>query len=120
MRISDWGSDVCSSDLEDAAFGYIFCAKPGVDQWVGIEREAHGRFFPFADRNRITTAATDRVTLSRHENLEAEPALIGETVAFGRIERQRDAVTDRRGNGRSEERRVGKEGVSTCRSRWSR
>src|SRR3546814_15475900 len=46
---------------EDAAFGHIFCAKPGVDQWVGIEREAHGRFFPFADRNRITTAATDRV-----------------------------------------------------------
>src|SRR3546814_11872108 len=74
MRISDWGSDVCSSDLEDAAFGHIFCAKPGVDQWVGIEREAHGRFFPFADRNRITTAATDRVTLSRHEHLEAEPA----------------------------------------------
>src|SRR3546814_6398350 len=61
MRISDWSSDVCSSDLFDG-----------------------GRF------------------------------RIGEGVAIVAGGGERRAAVDR-----SEERRVGKECVSTCRSRWS-
>src|SRR3546814_9184922 len=61
MRISDWSSDVCSSDL------------PRQWRW---------------DRDR--------------------------TPRYGLRPRQAP-----RGYSRSEERRVGKEGVSTCRSRWS-
>src|SRR3546814_566109 len=51
---------------EDAALGHIFGAKPGVDQRVGIEREADRRLFLFADGNRITAAAADRVRSEEH------------------------------------------------------
>src|SRR3546814_14128253 len=38
MRISDWSSDVCSSDLGTPALGRL--ARPGIDQVEGIPR--HG------------------------------------------------------------------------------
>src|SRR3546814_5425488 len=75
MRISDWSSDVCSSDLAD-----------------GIERHR---------RLAIERAASERAFVQR-------------LVAVG--DHRDDAG---HGAGRSEERRVGKECVSTCRSRWS-
>src|SRR3546814_2595746 len=80
MRISDWSSDVCSSDLPEpvvAGHGEQFGAAPG-DLAVG------GRFRYFR-------------MASVHERQQL----------FRRIDP------------RSEERRVGKECVSTCRSRWS-
>src|SRR3546814_9995156 len=77
MRISDWSSDVCSSDLGRAAragadrgrrAGRRFGRAAGAPGWPGRTPAAPG----FPGRNR-----------------------------------------------RSEERRVGKEWVGTCRSRWS-
>src|SRR3546814_8254379 len=68
MRISDWSSDVCSSDLLN---------EPGMF---------------FAYNNGITATAQSVETGMTDSGL---------------------AIT------RSEERRVGKECVSTCRSRWS-
>src|SRR3546814_3934888 len=65
MRISDWSSDVCSSDLDD---GYLLPVAFGVGTGLLVR-------------------------------VEFEP--LDQSVA------------------RSEERRVGKECVSTCRSRWS-
>src|SRR3546814_5748776 len=88
LRISDWSSDVCSSDLK------------GGDQ-LGRRRRAGG--------------------LSRH----ACPAVWGDRSGRrGRARRRgrgrgRVVVSRRAATGRSEERRVGKECVSTCRSRWS-
>src|SRR3546814_6368912 len=68
MRISDWSSDVCSSDL----------------------------------RALQAARAQLRRAMERHQPGQARSApLAGVEPA------------------RSEERRVGKEGVSTCRSRWS-
>src|SRR3546814_7737498 len=82
MRISDWSSDVCSSDL-----GAILGA---CDLRHGLPRTpAYGR--------------AARADLSDHQ------ALPGRDGARG----------DQPGAVRSEERRVGKECVSTCRSRWS-
>src|SRR3546814_13361554 len=75
MRISDWSSDVCSSDLLKGKIGEIIAV--------------------------------------RSRNLEH--ALRG-TVADNVRERFRDIV---RRDRRSEARRVGKECVSTCRTRWS-
>src|SRR3546814_6045244 len=66
MRISDWSSDVCSSDL----------ATPW--QRVSTEQQATGRNSEMSMKMRVLFSTT-----------------------------------------RSEERRVGKECVSTCRSRWS-
>src|SRR3546814_15796724 len=103
MRISDWSSDVCSSDLREH------------DRQRRLDR-------------------VDRVSLSL-----ADPALVeddqadsdaGTMLRIGAAEnRDLDARAGNFGDGdiaartarivQSEERRVGKEGVSTCRSRWS-
>src|SRR3546814_11377320 len=94
MRISDWSSDVCSSDLVSRAGQSVLhvgdaqgaevehgCGKHGVRAGVDRRREVPGR-----------------------------------SCASGGDHRDGDLTTY---GPRSEERRVGKECVSTCRSRWS-
>src|SRR3546814_3189361 len=80
MRISDWSSDVCSSDLIRRAF----LRGDWPDATAHQIREAYREL-----SNRSGAADTDVAVRS---SATAE---------------------------RSEERLVGKEGVSTCRSRWS-
>src|SRR3546814_6513409 len=77
MRISDWSSDVCSSDLR-------------IDQ---LEQRLRRRFVG---------------------DLALQRRAPGELHALGVAELGFERLGDR-----SEERRVGKECVSTCRSRWS-
>src|SRR3546814_16696236 len=97
MRISDWSSDVCSSDLI-----------------IGLCRE-----------NRSTKLLFENDSV--RECSEISPYLVpGQRVIVKPRERTispiavmavgRNPVDGKR---RSEERRVGKECVSTCRSRWS-
>src|SRR3546814_5196645 len=74
MRISDWSSDVCSSDL------------------LRLEPPSHGLF-----RTTMREVQLGGKTLPAHAQI---------CVLFASANR-------------SEERRVGKECVSTCRSRWS-
>src|SRR3546814_19867221 len=93
MRISDWSSDVCSSDL--------FAA-------VVIALISEGRM--------ARDGATLRLPAHRAAMSDAETALwekIRPMMEEGgmRPPRVREIA-------RSEERRVGKEGVRTCRSRW--
>src|SRR3546814_2531190 len=85
MRISDWSSDVCSSDLKLLAF-----VRPSARQ--------------LAKANGVGAAAPFGQTL------DVSGPFLGKDVAA-------EMVTP--GQQRSEERRVGKECVSTCRSRWS-
>src|SRR3546814_18106987 len=98
MRISDWSSDVCSSDLK------------GVED---VEDAARGRLaVKLRQRDRIDAR-------QRHEGQETEddqrPDRAPDAVLeLGRLTEFRKAEI-----GRSEERRVGKEGVSSCRSRCS-
>src|SRR3546814_9531871 len=81
MRISDWSSDVCSSDLHgDLAGGGIGARLDGAGNVEAVPELDRGR--------RLGAAGGDR--------------------------QQRQQCKQR-----SEERRVGKEGVSTCRSRGS-
>src|SRR3546814_8103866 len=77
MRISDWSSDVCSSDLAAVtpSFNRAPLLPPSLDAWIN------------------------------------PPAYTGMAPLY--LEAGRGAGE------RSEERRVGKECVSTCRSRWS-
>src|SRR3546814_1227014 len=94
MRISDWSSDVCSSDLE----ARILADEEFARAW-GDLGPVYGRQW---------------VNWPRYE-----PAGDG---LFRRAEaghNQIAALIDSLRNNRSEERRVGKECVSTCRSRWS-
>src|SRR3546814_13634029 len=99
MRISDWSSDVCSSDLARAAVG---------DQ-LGDHRVVIG-----ADPVAFLDARIDADTPAEHKMIE--PSGRGQKLLrriLGVKPRlHRPAV-------RSEARRVGKECVSTCRSRWS-
>src|SRR3546814_2368287 len=77
LRISDWSSDVCSSDLE------LPPHQPRFRQRALVKVHNHGR----------------RKALASWRTMRGSVAKIG--------------------GSRSEERRVGKECVSTCRYRWS-
>src|SRR3546814_12196238 len=128
MRISDWSSDVCSSDLGGAPF------RPGGQPSISATIRCSSRRESPCGR------------LVSEETLEEAPM-----VATGRLDRlskwflvvicmiscadfprlliielngsfcapRRDLRPGYVHDGRSEEGRVGKEGVSTCRSRWS-
>src|SRR3546814_13391805 len=95
MRISDWSSDVCSSDLQ-----------------------------PFGMLGQLEDAAVvDALAL---EHARGVVQRMAEDVQGGVLPRHQCAVVPdvsraviEAVHGRSEERRVGKECVSTCRSRWS-
>src|SRR3546814_12634745 len=96
MRISDWSSDVCSSDL------LSMMRARDVDLKLASIR-AHGRSSARSTRcwtgTETTKASPSRSTVKR----------IASTTSPGYHRRAP----------RSEERRVGKECVRTCRSRWS-
>src|SRR3546814_6366582 len=87
MRISDWSSDVCSSDLSlrstHPTVGVFLCCSP-------CSATAYG------GKNASDSIHQHRPGVGR--NGSGRGAGVGD---------------------RSEERRVGKECVSTCRSRWS-
>src|SRR3546814_11582021 len=109
MRISDWSSDVCSSDLLAADYR--------------IPIGAEGSLSFHADATNVT-----RQYFSATNSADFRvPAFwdVGARIAFvepsGRFEIAAYAknLTDNRKSTRSEERRVGKECVSTFRSRWS-
>src|SRR3546814_16680382 len=99
MRISDWSSDVCSSDL------------------------VRGFIPKFGTNEGGTMARNTSVSLGDHFD-----QFIAGQVDSGRYGSASEVVraglrllepTERKLEVRSEERRVGKECVSTCRSGWS-
>src|SRR3546814_14418812 len=119
MRISDWSSDVCSSDL-----GHPTSAAVALKNIEIIERE---------DLVRRTREDTGPYLAAKMTELSAHP-MVGEARSLGLIgavEIVSEKGTNARFGGkegntgpmvrdrRSEERRVGKECVSPCRSRWS-
>src|SRR3546814_13230412 len=100
MRISDWSSDVCSSDL-------------------GSLRALRALRDLVADALAFLQAAEALGLDCRevHEDIRAAVLGCDEAEALGVVEPFHCAVLHV--SPRSEERRVGKECVSTCRSRWS-
>src|SRR3546814_2211320 len=101
MRISDWSSDVCSSDLIGAmpTFNNI--------QALNTEDDAQGLQSHLED---IETLLDEG--LGMKEGIGTEFDLDNLLRMDGAT--QMDVLE----KSRSEERRVGKECVSTCRSRW--
>src|SRR3546814_5937124 len=96
MRISDWSSDVCSSDLTGRASG----GANGVDRWV-----LNGADWLLTAPNRHTI----KLTATEFAFLNLLCGRSGEVCARDEL----IAIADRT------RRRVGKECVSTCRSWWS-
>src|SRR3546814_13129872 len=102
MRISDWSSDMCSSDLArgdaDCVLEWVPLAVTVVEDGphaVQVHRMGHHRLVDELEANAFAVLKADRL-------------------------RFRVLLVVNRPDVRSEERRVGKECVSTCRSRWSR
>src|SRR3546814_14444347 len=94
MRISDWSSDVCSSDL-------------GLSAYNSLPRCGNNQS-PLSTMCLATRAK--RGSSAGHGSRRPSPA-----PSTSRARIQNSQVSRKR----SEERRVGKECVSTCRSRWS-
>src|SRR3546814_4715342 len=90
MRISDWSSDVCSSDL------------------VQIPRDGAGAA--------LRADPADCAVLPVGTSVESAMTLLQEAAGDEHLREMPFVVYTPE---RSEERRVGKECVSTCRSRWS-
>src|SRR3546814_10556697 len=93
MRISDWSSDVCSSDLLHPDLKLRFTVPNGYGMQNG----------------------TDAVSVSGNGG----QAQFSTGPYNGDMNAYISAVFRAVAGNRSEERRVGKECVSTCRSRWS-
>src|SRR3546814_8800406 len=99
MRISDWSSDVCSSDL--------------LRRFQHLGGDLGGR----ADGEAVIVADDGDQLVGLEAGLDVDlDAAALEDVDGGGAQLVGNENLD---HGRSEERRVGKECVSTCRSRWS-
>src|SRR3546814_10040959 len=120
MRISDRSSDVCSSDL-GAVATVIVAVDVEEDEaaMLALDLVQHPAHHP------VEGAVDGEGTLYKSvpgrggPDLHS-PALVGRAIDgdfLGAVEVDLEARAA--GADRSEERRVGKECVSTCRSRWS-
>src|SRR3546814_16914907 len=100
MRISDWSSDVCSSDLQmrDRAIDDQPCRDAFLLQLPGRQPRT------LQPRPRLGVVDLSDIAQRMRTANDAEC---------------RAVATRRERTGSSEERRVGKECVSTCGSRWS-
>src|SRR3546814_14831060 len=94
MRISDWSSDVCSSDLTRVR------RSTGTSDRRKAE-EYHDRL---------------KAELWEASRLKKKPKRTWDEAALRWLKEKAHKKSRR---DRSEERRVGKECISTCRSRWS-
>src|SRR3546814_20199649 len=105
MRISDWSSDVCSSDLDGSPqrkmTGRNLPLQPTGQFATGqtlIQIHSVLRRVQTTQMDKIITAGSDKILLAANGDF---------LQGFQAVRR------------RSEESRVGKEGVSKCRYRWS-
>src|SRR3546814_18319168 len=117
MRISDWSSDVCSSDLHSVSLiDHEEIASGEKD--ITAPEQVHK---PSRRGNQHIDALFQRLYLMPHRhatNKQRHPKLIILAVflkIFGDLRREFAGGLQ---NTRSEERRVGKECVRTGRSRW--
>src|SRR3546814_14862178 len=100
MRISDWSSDVCSSDLKDI----VNLAKRTLGFDLSPKSGPAAASIAFESRN------ARMLVLDHAGNCSEGP--VGDVPGDCAAKLTRCQT-------RSDERRVGKECVSTCRSRWS-
>src|SRR3546814_19493157 len=106
MRISDWSSGVCSSDLGDEQGGCV--------EWTW-EIQHTSDFLGLPSKGKTTKVRGMTIHKFREGKIILERSL-WDTAG---LMRQLGLPAPAELEFRSAERRVGKECVSTCRSRWS-
>src|SRR3546814_1575903 len=115
MRISDWSSDVCSSDLNSFSKSrnepaFVFSS---LEQLLELSPDDHSKRFDLAYA--YAEAEMNDMALFHYHSVPPEARDYGTWNNLGvAYENQKLPI-----KARSEERRVGKECVSTCRYRWS-
>src|SRR3546814_14927589 len=104
MRISDWSSDVCSSDLCPSRTGW---------RWEQAGRK------PAGSCGLLQALHVVQVVLAQLAGEDARMA-VADRLAVELGHRQHEGgAGGEKGLPRSEERRVGRGGVRPCRARWS-
>src|SRR3546814_15453598 len=98
MRISDWGSDVCASVLPDLRLEAVLAHQP--PDFLMVDDDA---LVPERGPHAAVSVGLEGVADGGHGR--NDPGVVDRQLRHGVI--------------RSEERRVGKEWGSTCRSRWT-
>src|SRR3546814_14474066 len=108
MRISEWSSDVCSSDLEKSDLSTCVAYAPSSTANIGPGYDVFGLGLDVFE---------DKVTLSRMSTRSNRITI----RATGDTNNSSNTVPSKleSNSARSEERRVGKECISTFRFRWS-
>src|SRR3546814_14528677 len=115
MRISDWSSDVCSSDLSRAAT-IERLLKGAIDLHCHSGPSVMPRDLDHIEAIKEASDAGLRAILFKDHFYSADP--IAELLRRHFSHLNVDLLSGVALNNRSEERRVGKECVSTCRFRW--
>src|SRR3546814_11224563 len=121
MRISDWSSDVCSSDLFDPRIHALRGHKGQIETADALR----GLMAGSAIR---ASHVTGDARVQDPYCMRCQPQVMGACLTLLRqagatLETEANGVTDTPpifADPRSEERRVGEECGSPCRSRWSR
>src|SRR3546814_19430509 len=121
MRISDWSSDVCSSDLLDFADVRSVMGEMGKAMMGTGEAEGDGRALQAAEKA-IANPLLDGVSMRGAKGVIVS-IVGGDDMRLMEVEEAANhlrALVDPDANiSRSETRRRGKECGSTCRTRWS-
>src|SRR3546814_19677687 len=134
MRISDWSSDVCSSDLNNV--GRFNAGGSGIEVHCrqvrniiiepGLAAFKHGAAQRFNKLARSEHGfAVQQITRDRCNTVSSISGDAGDLsegvfpVCFNQLAALADIGFVQTAPNRSEEGRVGKECVSKCRSRWS-
>src|SRR3546814_11566395 len=113
MRISDWSSDVCSSDLaidRPPYDGQLTALDGGLRHVVECEHDAVRRLIEEAHQLLVAVVIVEASTGEQHRAVEQ---LLLETRFVGNDRFLNDRTI------KSEERRGGKERGRTCRSGWT-
>src|SRR3546814_11269132 len=124
MRISDWSSDVCSSDLVFTSFTSGALGVQGQGTAAATPIMTHEGRAQALEAQASATGTTARRSAASSFGDFGERSTFGTNRAFGAAG---GYLSDRTpgapgatgfGLGRSEERRVGHEGATTCSSGW--
>src|SRR3546814_14387582 len=121
MRIIDWSSDVCSSDLLEKAPGVFSAAVAGapVTKWELYDTHYTERYLgqpqekpsAYPGSGAVDEAVKIKDPLLLVHGMSDDNVVFDNSTAL--IAKMQGAAVPR-----TEERRVGKECVSTCRLRW--